>query len=305
MQLDRTDLDLVHALQEDGRLTYEALAGRVGLSRAAARARVQRLLDAGLVRIVGVVHPLVLGRTTMAHMAIGVDGPAAPVARAVAGLPESVFVTMTAGRAPVVAELRTDSFASLAAAVAEVGRLPGVRAVDVAPYTRVVKDPYTPADEPDPLDLDRIDRVILEALQPDGRMPFAELAQRIGLSPGATRARTLRLLDAGVFRVVALVRPGMLGLGQLTGFALRLTDPAAAAGPGGTVERIAAHDRVQFVAACVGRADLVGTVGGESTDDVLAALEELRALPGVHDVETWLHLDMVKERYDTHLLNGA
>ncbi|MGC0422625.1 Lrp/AsnC family transcriptional regulator [Embleya sp. AB8] len=297
MHLDRTDLDLVHALQADGRLTYEALAGRVGLSRVATRARVQRLLDEGLVRIVGVVHPVVLGRTSMAHLSIAVDGPAAPVARAVADRSESVFVTMTAGRAPVVAELRAADFTALADAIAAVRRLPGVRAVDTVPYTHVLKDPYTPSRDPDPIDLDDLDRQILEALQPDGRMPFAELAQHIALSPGATRARTLRLLDAGVFRVAALVRPGTLGLGQLVGFALRLTDPAA------TLPEIVAHPSIQFVAACVGRADAVGTVGADSTEDLLTALDQLRTLPGVHDLETWLHLEMIKERYDTHLLN--
>ena len=297
--MDEVDLRLVRALQDDGRLTFETLAGTVGLSRAAVRARVQRLLDTELVRIVGIVHPAVQGRTHCAHVAITVDGPAAPVARMVAELPESVFVTLAAGRFPVMAEVRTESFETLSATVAAIRALSGVRQVDTVAYTHVVKDPYIPPGDPEPLSLDETDRRVLEELQPRGRMPFAELADRIGLSPGAARARTLRLLNAGVLRVVALVRPGSLGLGHLAGFS------ASLAGDCEQIQRrIADQTETQFVAACLGRADVVGTVGAGSVTDVLAALEGLRALPGVHGVESWLHLEMVKERYDTHLLES-
>ncbi|MFL4497457.1 Lrp/AsnC family transcriptional regulator [Streptomyces sp. VTCC 41912] len=71
--LDPTDLALVRLLQHDGRTSYETLAARIGLSRAATRARVRRLREDGVVRIVGIVHPAVLGRTVCAHVALAVS----------------------------------------------------------------------------------------------------------------------------------------------------------------------------------------------------------------------------------------
>ncbi|WP_405561086.1 Lrp/AsnC family transcriptional regulator [Streptomyces sp. NBC_01180] len=296
MNLDSTDLALVHLLQEDGRTSYETLAARVGLSRAAARARALRLTEEGVLRIVGVIHPAVLGRTVSAHVAIDVVGPAEPVARTVAGLSEAVFVTLTAGRRPVIAELRTSDFDALSALVADVARLPGVRGVDTTPYTRVLKDPYLPVTSPGVVSLDETDHAILRALQADGRMSYAELADRIAMSAAAARARSLRLLDAGVFRVAALVRPGTLGMGHLAGFSMRRSgDVRGAAAVGGLL----ATEQVQFAAECVGRADVIGTVGGETLADVLVSLEKLRALDGVHGLESWLHLELVKERYDS------
>ena len=59
--LDDTDRQLIEALQRDGRASYADLAELVTLSPAATRLRVQRLLDAGVVKVVGVTDPLALG----------------------------------------------------------------------------------------------------------------------------------------------------------------------------------------------------------------------------------------------------
>ena len=58
---DDIDKALVTALQRNGRESYAALAKIVGLSEAAVRQRVQRLLDDGVVQIVGVTDPMVMG----------------------------------------------------------------------------------------------------------------------------------------------------------------------------------------------------------------------------------------------------
>lgn len=291
--MDHTDLTVVRELQQDGRLTYEALARRIGLSRPATRARVRRLLESGAVRVVAIVHPSVRGLTTSAHLAIGTRGEAAPVARAVAAMPEAPLVTLTAGQRPVMAELRTEGLAHLDGAIERVRTLPGVATVNVLVSTGQVKDPYLPPDTPTVEVSDEVDERILDELERDGRLPFAELAERVGLSAGATRARTLRLLEGGVAKVLALVRPELLGLGHLCGFALGLDGPKEP-----VAERLAEWERVSFLSACLGRADLVGTITAESLPAVLATLESMRGCEGVSAVESWLHMELVKERYD-------
>ena len=68
--LDDVDRLLIEALQRDGRASYADLAELVALSPAATRLRVQRLLDSGVVKVVGVTDPLALGYPVMA--AVGV-----------------------------------------------------------------------------------------------------------------------------------------------------------------------------------------------------------------------------------------
>ncbi|MFG2944576.1 Lrp/AsnC family transcriptional regulator [Streptomyces adustus] len=293
MDLDKTDLAIVRGLQVDGRLTYETLAQQVGLSRPAARMRVQRLLETGAVRVVAIVHPAVRRLTASAHLAIDTDGASAPVAREIATLPQAPFVTLTSGRRSIMAELRTAGFEELERTIEHIRSLPGVRTVDPLIATRHVKDPYLLADEPTVTVQDELDELILTELEGDGRLPFAELAGRVGLSAGATRSRTLRLLEGGVAKVVALVRPEVLGMGYLCGFSLRIDGSAALAAEG-----VARLDRVTFLSTCLGRAELVGTITAESFGAVRATLETVRELSAVREVESWLHLELVKERYD-------
>ena len=62
------------------------------------------------------------------------------------------------------------------------------------------------------LQLDAIDRSILDELQRDGRLSNVDLAQRVHLSPSACLRRVKQLEDAGVIdRYVALVNAKAVG----------------------------------------------------------------------------------------------
>jgi Lrp/AsnC family leucine-responsive transcriptional regulator len=60
--LDEIDREVLHALQEDGRISNSDLAKRVGLSRAATHARVRKLERAGIIsRYTAIVDPEAVG----------------------------------------------------------------------------------------------------------------------------------------------------------------------------------------------------------------------------------------------------
>ena len=67
-------------------------------------------------------------------------------------------------------------------------------------------------DKPQTVQLDAIDRLILNQLQVDGRLSNVELAQRVNLSPSACLRRVKQLEDAGVIaQYVALLNPKAVG----------------------------------------------------------------------------------------------
>ena len=82
--IDDTDKAIIEALQADGRMPYTRLGTTVGLSEAAVRQRVQRLTESGVVQIVAVTDPLMLGFHRMAMVGLHVEGDL----RAVAAHPE-------------------------------------------------------------------------------------------------------------------------------------------------------------------------------------------------------------------------
>lgn len=58
--------------------------------------------------------------------------------------------------------------------------------------------------------IDQVDRQILQILHSDGRTPYTEIAQQLGLSEGTIRARITRLLQEGVFEFVIHTNPEKL-----------------------------------------------------------------------------------------------
>ncbi|EHR62913.1 transcriptional regulator [Saccharomonospora cyanea NA-134] len=299
MELDEIDEQLVRALQRDGRASWEALAREVGLARSTTKARVRRLVDECGLRLVGAVHPGALDLNQMGHVTVEVAGPALPVAEQLAALVETSFVTTTAGRFAVTAELRTTDLDAFQRGLSRVQAVPGVLAVQVLTYTHLWKDPYFP---PGPLsasgsarqfDLDAADHALLSRLRVDGRASFAELAEVSGLSPGATRARVLRLLGAGVLHIGALVRLTPLSRVHTAGFAVSL---------GGATEGVAEHltaiDEVDSFAEGIGWCNGIGSIRAGSQEAVFATLERIRALPKVRALESWTHLRAVKEEHD-------
>ena len=71
---------IIEQFQQDGRRSYAAIGKVVGLSEAAVRQRVQRLIDGGVMQVVAVTDPLELGFARQAMVGIRVTGPLEPVA---------------------------------------------------------------------------------------------------------------------------------------------------------------------------------------------------------------------------------
>ena len=73
-KLDSLDQQLISYLQADGRTPYTTLAAELGVAEATVRKRVNRLIDSGVLRIVGVTSRERLGLQTQAIVGVKVDG---------------------------------------------------------------------------------------------------------------------------------------------------------------------------------------------------------------------------------------
>src|ERR1700729_687290 len=74
VQLDELSKAIIEKLQEDGRRSYAGIGKAVGLSEAAVRQRVQRLIDAKVMQIVAVTDPLTLGFRRQGMITVKGDG---------------------------------------------------------------------------------------------------------------------------------------------------------------------------------------------------------------------------------------
>ena len=141
--LDEVNKLIIEQLQHDGRMSYAALAKIVGLSEAAVRQRVQRLLDADVMQIVAVTDPLTLGFTRQVMIGLRVTGDMRPVADAIAAIPEVDYVVMCAGGYDLLAELVcTDDDHLLQLLNDTIRTIPGVTATETFVYLKLAKQTY-------------------------------------------------------------------------------------------------------------------------------------------------------------------
>ncbi|TRW45206.1 Lrp/AsnC family transcriptional regulator [Georgenia yuyongxinii] len=142
--LDDVSKTIVAQLQEDGRRSYATIGRAVGLSEAAVRQRVQRLLDAGVMQIVAVTDPVQVGMGRQAMVGVRVDGPIQPVAAALAAMPEVDYVVITAGSFDILAEVvAEDDDQLLEITSTRIRGLAGVRTTETLVYLKLQKQIYT------------------------------------------------------------------------------------------------------------------------------------------------------------------
>ena len=140
---DEIDKALVTALQRNGRESYAALAKIVGLSEAAVRQRVQRLLDDGVVQIVGVTDPMVMGFQRWAMVGIVVEGDVRKVADQLAALDEIDYVVLTAGSFDLLIEVVCEDDDRLLALLNDqVRSIAAVKSTETFVYLKLAKQTY-------------------------------------------------------------------------------------------------------------------------------------------------------------------
>jgi len=141
--LDDVAKQIIEQLQEDGRRPYATIGKAVGLSEAAVRQRVQRLLDSGVMQIVAVTDPLQLGFNRQAMIGLRTDGDLEAVADRLAELDEVDYVVITAGSFDLLTEVVCRNDDHLLEILQRLRAVPGVLSTEAFVYLKLRKQTYT------------------------------------------------------------------------------------------------------------------------------------------------------------------
>ena len=142
--LDDVSKAIIDQLQQDGRRSYAAIGKVVGLSEAAVRQRVQRLIDHGVMQVVAVTDPLALGFSRQALIGIRATGDLEPVADALVAMEEVDYVVLAAGSFDILAEVVAESDEHLLEIVTKrIRAIPGVLSTETFVYLKLRKQTYS------------------------------------------------------------------------------------------------------------------------------------------------------------------
>jgi len=144
VQLDDVSKEIINQLQQDGRRSYSAIGKVVGLSEAAVRQRVQRLIESGVMQIVAVTDPIELGFARQAMIGIRLNGPVLATADTISQLPEVDYVVVTSGPYDLLVEAVCESDEHLLELVSDRLRMiDGVVGTETFMYLKLVKQTYS------------------------------------------------------------------------------------------------------------------------------------------------------------------
>ncbi len=143
---DVSELDkrIIEHLQQDGRRAFTRIAADLGVSEAAVRARTNRLIERGILQVVGVTDPLKLGFHQQAMIGVRCQADRLmEVAETVAAFPEVSYLVVTAGSYDILIEVVCeDNDALLRFLTDRLRRVDGVRETETFVYLRMVKQTY-------------------------------------------------------------------------------------------------------------------------------------------------------------------
>ncbi len=130
--------------------------------------------------------------------------------------------------------------------------------------------------------VDELDRLILQRLQEDGRVPFTQIARQAGVSEATIRARYRDLTEKGVVRTVGVVDPYALGFQApaIIGVSVEpgMVDEVA--------RKIGALSEVSYLVMTLGRYDLIVEVFCRDLAQLTNLLvQTIQTIPGVRDTE--------------------
>jgi Lrp/AsnC family transcriptional regulator for asnA, asnC and gidA len=142
--------------------------------------------------------------------------------------------------------------------------------------------------------MDKLDLSILASLQIDGRRPFTDIAQELGVSEGTVRNRVSKLIDSKVLQIVGLIDPGSLGFNAPAIIGVSVNE--------GDIEQIAAgiaaHPEVSYLVMVSGEFDLIVEVLCKNREHLANFINyKLRRVDGVERTQTFMTLRTFKMAY--------
>lgn len=306
IELDDLDRALIDRLRDDGREGNRALATSLNVNEVTVAARLRRLEEAGVMRIVAITDIRLFGHREFAFAMISVANRSVlDVAADFAKMPEAISVTVCTGRFDIIVALLgrdrphiADLFGDVLPKVKGVNAIHGCMALDVLKYESKwtlfsVDSGAMPQAQPSE-SVDELDLAIISQLQINARRSNRQIAGDLGVSEGTVRGRIKRMQTDRVFRIQAVSDIAVSGLGAHAFIGIK-----AAPGKAREVAKaLARRDDVAQITRLLDDFDFLAVLVAHDRPALInAVLNEIAMMPAVQRTETFDTVGTLKHTY--------
>ncbi|MFD9457804.1 Lrp/AsnC family transcriptional regulator [Streptomyces sp. NPDC059985] len=228
--LDALDHGVLRVLHRRPRASYSEVAHALGVHERTVARRLERMTGTGKVGFAAGLIPEHQGEGITAEVAVRcLPGRVHEVAVAVSALEQARSVETSTGSLDVFAELHLPDHEALLRLVDRVlGRIEGVADIHTSLMLRLVltASDWAPYDDeptavrrfavegralPEPVEVDDLDRRLVDLLHRDARLSTAHLARELNVGETTARRRLARLMDSHILHLRLHVDPAFLG----------------------------------------------------------------------------------------------
>ncbi len=140
-------------------------------------------------------------------------------------------------------------------------------------------------------EIDQVDRQILNILQENGRMAFAEIARKIGVNEATIRFRVKKLVDKQVIiQFSALLNPRKIGL-SITGVIMAKVNPKTL---NKTFKELKNLPELLHIFQCTGKYDFLAVANVEDMEHLEQLKFKIKNLVGIDDIEVLATTRLIK-----------
>ncbi|MDX3260131.1 Lrp/AsnC family transcriptional regulator [Streptomyces sp. MI02-2A] len=313
LTLDKLDLQLLSALEIDGRASFSRIAAVLDVSDQTVARRYRRLCAEGGLRVVALRDAHRLGQDQWMLRVRCAPDTALTIADALAKRPDTYWIGLASGgtevlcltrprtrgdhddlllaklpRTPSVVEIRAHQLLHR-----YYGGVNGwIRKFGVLTDDQIAALRPGPPPGPGPVGIEPEDEPLLAVLERDGRATHPELQRATGRSESVVKRRLNALLASGAVYIDTEYNADLFG----HSVAAVLWITAAPAALHSVGEALATHPEIAHASATAGPSNIVATAVVRSTQELYAYLSgPLGWLEGVQHVETTPFLRRVKQ----------
>lgn len=143
-KIDRIDQKIIKILNKDGRTPFAQIAKQLGVSTGMIRQRYQRLVQGGVLQIVAITNPLLMGFAIMAQIGVKADVKRLEeIADEIAQFEEVVYLVLLTGSYDLHVEVVCRDKAHLLNFLTKkLHAVSGVKEAETFMYLRIAKENY-------------------------------------------------------------------------------------------------------------------------------------------------------------------
>ncbi|MFE6938503.1 Lrp/AsnC family transcriptional regulator [Streptomyces chartreusis] len=310
---DRLDLQLLYALEVNGRASFARIGEVLGVSDQTVARRYRRLCAEAALRVVAVRDPERLGQDHWTMRLRCVPDSAQAIAQALAKRDDTSWIGIASGGTEVIFGTRPRSPGDrddlLLGKLPRTPRVLEIRAHQILhrfyggpsgwlrKFWALTEDQVEalrpePVPEPGPARIDPDDEPLITALERDGRATYPELQRATGRSESAVKRRLAALLASGAVYIDVEYLSERFGY-PFAALLWITTTPAALTSVG---EALATHPEIAHAAATAGPCNILATAVVRNSADLYGYLSgPIGRLEGVQHVEASPFLRRVKQ----------